>query len=186
MVVLVTERMRLRELTPGDADSLLGIFSDPEAMKYYPGTKDRDETGQWIARQRESYERNGFGLWLCELKQTGEFVGQCGLAWQDVEGTPEVEIGYLFLRRHWHRGFATEAAAACRDHGFDALRRDRLVSLIDARNTPSIRVAERIGLRCERTIRKWSKRVCVYVSERARGAGPAGAGAAGRRRTADA
>lgn len=157
-------RMRLRELVPGDADRLLEIFSDPVAMRYYPGTRDRAGTEAWIAGQRESYRRHGFGLWAAELEATGEFVGQCGLALQEVEGVAELEIGYLFLRRHWGRGLATEAAAACRDHGHRALARPRLVALIDPRNHPSRRVAARVGLALERRVEKWGKTVCLYAA----------------------
>lgn len=84
--VLLTERLLLREMTPDDADDLMLIFSDPEAMRYYPSTKTREEAALWVEWVNRSYEEHGFGLWACVLKETGEFCGQCGLMIQEVEG----------------------------------------------------------------------------------------------------
>ena len=90
--------MVLRELVPEDVDDLMLIFSDPEAMRYYPSTKSREEAERWIRWVTGSYEQNGFGLSACVLKETGEFCGQCRLMPQEVEGRREVEVGYLFVR----------------------------------------------------------------------------------------
>lgn len=157
--------MYLRHLEMSDVDALLGIFSDPEAMRYYPGTKSRSEAEDWVRGNLRSYREHGFGLWAAVLKDSGEFAGQCGLAAQEVDGKDEVEIGYLFLRRFWGRGLATEAARACRDYGFDTLHRDRLISLIDPTNLASRRVAEKVGMRLEKQIHKWGKGILVYAIE---------------------
>ncbi len=101
----------------------------------------------WAA---SSYAKNGHGLWAVEFNETGLFAGQCGLISQVVEGIPEVEIGYLLKSCYWHHGYATEAAAACRDYGFHALGKDSLISLIRPENTPSRRVAERVGMTIEK------------------------------------
>ena len=161
--VLQTERMVLRLMEMADVDDLMGIFSDPVAMRYYPSTKSRQEAEEWVRRVQESYRDRGFGLWVAVLEDSGEFVGQCGLTVQEVEGKNEVEIGYLFLRRFWGRGLATEAARAARDHGFDTLGYERLVSLIDPGNLASRRVAEKVGLTLEKEVEKWVKRICVYA-----------------------
>lgn len=166
-IVLETNRLFLRQLTLDDVDHLMGIFSDPEAMQYYPATKNCEEAIAWIQWNLDSYTRHGFGQWAAMLKDTDAFVGQCGLVMQrDVDGRDEVEIGYSFLRRYWNRGLATEAARACRDYGFGTLKLRRLVSLIDRGNVASVRVAEKVGLRWEREIARWGKRVSVYAIER--------------------
>src|SRR5215213_8260036 len=161
--VLETERMVLRRMDTSDVDDLMGIFADPVAMRHYPATKTRAEAEEWVRWTLGSYRAHGFGLWVAVLKDTGEFAGQCGLTVQKVEGKDEVEIGYLFLRRFWGRGLATEAARAARDHGFHALGHERLVSLIDPGNLASRRVAEKVGLTMEREVEKWRKRICVYA-----------------------
>lgn len=154
--------MVLRRMEMADVDFLMGIFSDPVAMRYYPGTKSRGEADAWVRNQLDRYRDHGIGLWAAIFKDSGEFAGQCGLTLQEVEGKEEVEIGYLFLRKYWNRGLATEAARACRDHGF-ALGHDRLVSLIDPHNLASRRVAEKTGLTLHKEVEKWNKIICVYA-----------------------
>jgi RimJ/RimL family protein N-acetyltransferase len=160
--VIETERLALRRMKMSDLDELMGIFSDPVAMRYYPATKGRDEAEAWVRWTLESYREHGFGQWVATLKDSGEFAGQCGLTVQEVEGKEEVEIGYLFLRRFWGRGLATEAAIAVRDYGF-ALGYRRLVSIIDPGNLASRRVAEKTGLTLEKVAIKSGKKVCVYA-----------------------
>ena len=151
MTVIETDRMTLRQMGKHDVDHLLGIFADPEAMRYYASTKDVAETRRWIQWNLDSYQQHGFGLWIASLKT------------QEVEGRREVEIGYLFLRPLWGQGLATEAAQACRDHGFMRLGFTRLISLIDPANVASRRVAEKLGMTPEKDIIKWGKRLCLYA-----------------------
>jgi RimJ/RimL family protein N-acetyltransferase len=168
MIVLESERLQLRPMSMNDTNNLLKIFSDLEAMRFYPGTKNRRQTEDWIGWNLESYSRHGYGLWVAELKQTGEFAGQCGLVAQDIEGVPEVEIGYLFLRKLWGRGLATEAARACRDYASNELALKRLISLIHPGNLPSRRVAEKVGMTLEREVEKWGRTLCLYSMDSSR------------------
>src|SRR3712207_1319567 len=161
--------MILRRLQLPDVDALMAIFSDPEAMRYYPATKTRREAEEWVRWNLNSYRERGFGLWAAILKGSGELAGQCGLVAQEVDGRDEVEIGYLFVRTYWGRGLATEAARACRDYGFGTLGYDRLVSLIDPSNLASRRVAEKVGMRLEKHTHKWGKKICVYAIEDLKG-----------------
>jgi ribosomal-protein-alanine N-acetyltransferase len=160
--------MILRRLEMSDVDASMGIFSDPEAMHYYPGAKSRGEAEEWVRRIQLSCQVNGFGLWAAILKDPGEFAGQCGLVVQEVDGRDEAEIGYLFVRQYWGRGLATEAARACQDYGFGTLGYDRLVSLIDPSNLASRRVAEKVGMRLEKHTHKWNKKICVYAIDDSR------------------
>ena len=84
--ILETERLVLRRMEMSDIDDLMGIFSDPVAMRYYPATKSRQEVEGWVRWTLGSYEDHGFGLWVAILKDSGEFAGQCGLTVQEVEG----------------------------------------------------------------------------------------------------
>jgi RimJ/RimL family protein N-acetyltransferase len=147
MSILETDRLRLREMTLLDAELLLEIFQDPIAMRHYPSTIDRQGAIAWVERAQASYRQHGHGFWLAERREDGRFLGQCGLLAQDVHGAAEVEVAYLFARRFWGHGYATEAAGACRDWAFTHLAVPRVVSLIRRENLPSIRVAERNGMR---------------------------------------
>lgn len=166
MHILETPRLFLRKLTLDDVDNLLGIFADPEAMKYYPKTKDQKETEAWIQRNLESYRMYGFGFWAAILKDSREFAGECGLIHQEnVDGYDEVELGYSFLRKFWNRGLATEAAKVCLRYAFDTPGYERIVSLIDPHNIASQRVAQKIGMTWEKEIERWEKKIYVYSTD---------------------
>ena len=79
-------------------------------------------------------------------------VGYCGFLHQDVDGEKEIEIGYRLHPDYWNRGIATEAARKVRDHAFSDLELPRVISLIHCDNTPSRRVAEKIGMTFEKEI----------------------------------
>lgn len=160
--VISTERLNLRKMVREDAKFLQEIFLDPVAMKYYPSTKDEKQTLDWIDWTLKNYVNYGVGLWIVEDKHTGEFLGQCGIVPQEVDGEVVMEIGYLFAKRVWGNGYATEAASACKQFGFEQLKLSKIVSLPDVNNIPSTKVAERIGMKVEKTIHKWGKDVFVY------------------------
>jgi RimJ/RimL family protein N-acetyltransferase len=145
-----TSRLLLRRLTLSDTDNLYAILSDPEAMRFYPQTYSREETEGWITRTLASYAQHGHGFYACILKETGEFVGICGVLHQIVDDIEEKEVGYLFLRAFWRRGLATEAAAFWMNYAFTEMGRTRIISLIVPDNIPSRRVAEKNGLTIEK------------------------------------
>ncbi len=166
MRVFDTERLKLRLMTEDDVDNLQQIFSDPVAMQYYPSTKNLEETISWIRWTLNNYESHGVGLWVVERKDDEEFLGQCGIVPQNVNHSMEYEIGYLFVRQFWGNGYATEAAVACRDWGFDNLNPARLISLIDPRNKPSQGVAIRNGMSLHEHIVRRDKPVDVWAIAR--------------------
>jgi len=165
-LMAATDRLHLRKMTTQDVPALLQIFSDPVAMQYYPSTMNDQETVAWIRRTLDNYNTHGVGFWVIEEKATGRFLGQCGIIPQELDGLRQMEIAYLLVRREWGHGYATEAALACKQYGFETMGYPKLVSLIDAQNVPSMRVAERIGMRMEHTIIKWEKEVRVYSVSR--------------------
>jgi RimJ/RimL family protein N-acetyltransferase len=142
-IVLETSRLILREFVREDADALARVICDRETMRYYPVPFERPDADEWITRNRRRYEELGHGLWAMDLKSTGEMIGDCGITMQEVDGEGLLEIGYHLHRDLWGRGFATEAARACRDYGFTRLNAPFLISLIRPENVPSWRVAER-------------------------------------------
>jgi Acetyltransferase (GNAT) domain len=112
-------------MTPDDLDDMAALLGDPQVMRYYPRPKRRQEALAWIAWNQRLYHQHGVGLWLPTLRDTGEFVGDCGLSPQQVDGVTELEVGYHIGVALQGRGVATEAAAACRDHARDVLGVDR-------------------------------------------------------------
>ncbi len=90
-------------------------------MRAYEGAFSEEETRQWLDRQVQRYHDDGHGLWAVVHRDSGEMIGQCGITRQRIDLDEVVEVGYLFERAHWHRGYAVEAASACRDWAFATL-----------------------------------------------------------------
>lgn len=145
-MILETERLALREMQPSDFDALCRIMQDEQTMTAYEGAFSDAEVQAWLDRQLERYRTWGFGLWAVILKEAGAMIGQCGLTMQPWKGQEVLEIGYLFERRYWHRGYATEAARACKAYAFDVLNANEVCSIIRDTNTASQNVALRNGM----------------------------------------
>ncbi|MDE5741132.1 MAG: GNAT family N-acetyltransferase [Oscillospiraceae bacterium] len=144
--ILETERLYLRKLTQSDYNSLCKILQDEETMYAYGGAFDDNMVQDWLDKQLARYKEYGFGLWAVVLKETDEMIGQCGLTMQDWNGREVLEIGYLFQRKYWHNGYATEAAKACKEYAFSKLGAEEVCSIIRDTNTASQNVALRNGM----------------------------------------
>ena len=145
---LETERLFMRELTPDDYESLCRILKDPEVMYAYEGPFSDAEVQAWLDRQLHLYKADGFGLWAVVLRENGEVIGQCGITMQEYGDELIPEIGYLFQKAYWHKGYASEAAIACREYAFTHLGVETIYSIIRDTNIPSQKVAERNGMKC--------------------------------------
>lgn len=153
-MILETERLYLREMNQSDYDALCKILQDEETMYAYEGAFSDEETQEWLDRQIGRYNEYGFGLWAVVLKETGEMIGQCGLTIQPWNDRLVLEIGYLLQKAYWHKGYATEAAKACREYAFTNLNADEVCSIIRDTNTASQNVALRNGMT---VVDKWVK-----------------------------
>ena len=149
-MILETERLLMREIEQGDYPALCGILQDAEVMYAYGRGFDDGETQDWLDKQLRRYRENGVGLWAADLKETGEMIGLGGLIVQDCDGEQVLEIGYFLRRDCWHRGYATEAAIACKRYAFNELGVGEVYSIIREDNLASQAVASRNGM----TVRK--------------------------------
>lgn len=146
-MILETKRLCLREMNSSDFGSLCGILQDEKVMTAYEGAFSDAEVREWLDRQISRYRKYGFGLWAVILKETDEMIGQCGITMQPWKDGEVLEIGYLLGRAHWHRGYATEAAQACKKYAFETLNAEEVCSIIRDTNIASQRVAERNGMK---------------------------------------
>lgn len=144
--ILETARLQLYEMTHSDIKPLSSMLQDENVMYAYNGAFDENETIMWLEKQLKRYQEYGFGLWAVFLKGTNEMIGQCGITMQDYKTMHVPEIGYLFAYKYWHKGYATEAAVACREYGFNVLHFDTLYSIIRDTNIASQKVALRNGM----------------------------------------
>lgn len=129
-----------------DLSALSKILQDPEVMYAYEHAFDDVEVQDWLNRQLARYKEDGFGLWAVILKSTDEMIGQCGLTMQKYNNIQVLEVGYLFQKEFWHKGFASEAAIACKEYAFENLNADEVYSIIRDTNIASQNVAGRNGM----------------------------------------
>ena len=143
---LETERLIIRKYTPDDFDALYEILSDAETMKYYPKPYDENGVNRWINWCIESYAKHGFGLWALELKETGAFIGDCGISMQNIDGEILPEIGYHVHKKYWRQGYAKEACAAVKQWFFQNTEFESVYSYMNRDNVASCATAAANGM----------------------------------------
>ena len=143
---LETERLQFRKMNQADFPDLCKILRDEEVMTAYEGAFSNEEVQDWLDRQLRRYREDGLGLNAVLLKDTGKMIGQCGLTMQEIPDRKVLEIGYLFRREYWHKGYATEAAKAYKQYAFSVLNAEEVCSIIRDSNTASQNVAKRNGM----------------------------------------
>ena len=152
MIIFETDRIILRHFLPTDLDNLYALYSDPEIRQFFPEcTLTFDETKEeleWFLNGHP--EHPDLGLWATIFKETDRFIGRCGLLPWTIEDRKEVEVAYLISKKYWGLGLGTEAAEGIVRYGFETLCLPRLISLIDAENHASLRVADKIGMGFEK------------------------------------
>ena len=149
-VIIETERLFLREMNMDDLDALYEVLADQEIMRHYPYIFDEKKVKEWIERNMNRYQKDGFGLWAVCLKESGEMIGDCGLTLQNIDGTMLPEIGYHIRKDQQHKGYAKEAASAVRDWAFNNTDYPALYSYCKYTNVPSYKTAESIGMHFEK------------------------------------
>jgi RimJ/RimL family protein N-acetyltransferase len=150
-VDLATARLRLRDLTAGDAPFVLALMNEPAFIAHIGdrGVRTLADAERYITEGPWTRVRPpAGGLAAVQLASNGEPIGLCGLLTRDALADPD--IGFAFLQRHWSKGYAFEAAAAVRDHARDVLHLPRLLAIVSPANTASIRLLEKLGFVFER------------------------------------
>jgi len=146
MKVMETKRLYLRELVLGDTDDLAKVLSDSESMKYYPAPFSKEKVEKWIQWNIDNYKKYNYGLWAVILKDGEKFIGDCGNTMQMIENETVPEIGFHIIKDYWNKGYATEAAIACKEYAFNVLKLPKVFSYTTVNNIPSQKVAEKVGM----------------------------------------
>ena len=126
-------------------------------MKFYPHPFNEDEVEQWIQWNMENYVKYKHGLWAVLLKQGDVFIGDCGITMQNIDQEFVPEIGFHIIKEYCNKGYATEAALACKEYAFTALNYSKIFSYTTARNIPSQKVAKKIGLDFYKSFEKYGE-----------------------------
>lgn len=163
-VVLTTPRLVLRHLVPPDLDDLDALYRDPSIRRYFPeGVLTREQTREELEWFEHGHPRRPeLGLWATILKDGGQFIGRCGLIPWTIDGVDEVEVAYMIAQPFWRRGLGSEAARALVAYGFEQLRLERIIALIDPEHEASIGTARKAGLAFDREIEVDGVRSAVY------------------------
>ena len=154
MIVLETERLILRKLSTDDAEFVLKLLNEPSFLRYIGdrGVRNLEEAKQYILnRLITSYEQNGFGLYLVQLRESGIPIGISGLVKRTT--LPDPDIGFAYLPAYWSRGYAVESAAAVITYAREVLGLSRIVAITSLDNEASAKLLGKIGLRFERLIK---------------------------------
>jgi [ribosomal protein S5]-alanine N-acetyltransferase len=149
-----TERLHIRELTTGDADFIFELLNDPSFIQNIGDRKihSLEDAKTYILKGPvASHAKNGFGLSLVILKESGDSIGMCGLI--NRPELEDVDLGYAFLPRYWSKGYAIEAARATLEFGWNVVGLKRVVAITDPANEPSNRVLEKLGFVFEKMVR---------------------------------
>lgn len=149
MVIIETDRLILRKWREEDLDPFSLINADARVMEYFPYRLTREEIQAFIERSNKQIDDHGYGLFACELKDAGIFLGCVGLAIPTFEAdfTPCVDIGWRLAFDYWGRGYATQAAKAVLKFGFEAVGLNEILSWTVPENIRSRNVMERIGMK---------------------------------------
>jgi RimJ/RimL family protein N-acetyltransferase len=150
-----TERLEFRLLKDSDFETWLPFFADKSVATFLaldPEKSSKELCEFWFEKVYNRYNNDLGGMNVLIDKQTGNFVGQCGLLVQEVESKTRLEVGYSLLPQFWGKGYATEAAKKCKLFAFENNFTNSLISIIHPDNFPSQKVAENNGMKLMRKI----------------------------------
>ena len=144
--IINTPRLILRALEDSDAKALHRIYQTEGVLQYFPSSQPPplERLEQFISHQQEHWKNHAYGNWAITLSGRTDLIGWAGL--QYLPETTETEVGYLLDRQFWGRGYATEAAWASLQFGFECFDFDKIVGLVHPDNLASRRVLEKCGL----------------------------------------
>lgn len=148
---LETARLFVRPFRDADLDPFMAYRNDPEVARYQ-GWESISASQAYAFVQEMKAVRPGIpGRWFqfaFELKATGTLIGDCALKFDEPEAR-QAELGYTLARAYHGQGLASEGVSSVLDYAFGTLRLHRILALVDCRNTASVALVERLGMRRE-------------------------------------
>lgn len=150
--ILETERLYLREIDSQDVDDLFEMDSDPEVHKYIENkpVKSKEQIVEVIEMLQAQYKKNGIARWAVVDKQSGECIGWAGLKYfsEPLNNHSDFyELGYRLKKKHWGKGYVTEAATSIVKYGFENLDLDFIYATAHTENDGSINVLKKLGFK---------------------------------------
>jgi ribosomal-protein-alanine N-acetyltransferase len=145
---LITPRLRMRRWSAADREPFAAMNADPDVMEHFPALLSRRESDAVVDRVEDWFDEDGYSWWALERRTDTEFLGFTGLSTPrfDAPFMPAVEVGWRLRRSVWGHGYATEAATAALDFGFDVVGLEHVVSMTSTTNLRSQAVMRRLGM----------------------------------------
>lgn len=144
--MIETQNLLVRQYSLQDIDELFPILSNAKTMSFWPSPFTWDDVRAWINRSLESQVHPGLGRCAVVLKETQKIIGDCGIVKVTIDGELVNDLGYIIHHHYWGNGYATEAAIALKDYGFNRLNLDALYANMPYNHDASRRVAEKLGM----------------------------------------
>ena len=161
-IILETERLYLREFIDSDGFHFYHLNCDMDVIRYTGNKpfKSLDEANKFIHNYSD-YKRNGYGRWAVCLKEKNDFLGWCGLKFDEEKN--EIDLGYRFYKKHWGNGYATESAKACVNYGFSNLNMKEIVGRAYIENNASIKVLKKCNFKFKKQFLYDGKPAALYI-----------------------
>lgn len=155
--IIETERLILRPVRESDHKAVFEYASDPEtaAFTVWKAHKHIEDSKTLVRFILKRYLMNKPSSWAVDLKKEGKMIGMCGFV-SSFNANKRGEVAFVFNRKHWKRGYATEALGAAIKFGFKELRFNRIEASCDAENAASVRVLEKCGMKYEGVLRQYA------------------------------
>jgi RimJ/RimL family protein N-acetyltransferase len=163
---LETPRLRMRPYAAEDFENFYFLGSDPEVMRYISNgvPRTRAEAAEVFPKLTDHWQEHGFGVWVLEDRETGQYLGRCGL--RHLPEIGEIELLYTLMQHAWGRGIGTEAARESLRYGFEVLRLKRTIAIAEPANRASWRIMEKLGMKLEKQAPYKGVDVVWYAIER--------------------
>lgn len=145
MPILHTDRLRLRPMVDDDASFLVALLNEPAFLRHIgdKGVRTVEDARRYMEEPQRSYQANGYGMAVVELRESESPVGICGLIRRDW--LPAADLGFAFLPEYSGRGYALEAAQATLDFARDQLGMDSVLAIVSPANAASLRLLGKLG-----------------------------------------
>ena len=160
-----TERLIVRKLTRQDIPVWVEFFLDTASYEFIGLDENKspcDLSEEWMERQFKRYREGTYGLMALVEKESMKLIGQCGLITMNVKAEDELEVGYHIIEQFRGKGYATEATRAFVDYAFSNNLAKSVISVINKKNSVSMKVSEKIRLQREEEITCMNKPAYLY------------------------
>ena len=151
---LLTNRLTIRLMIDDDKSSVHEYLKDEETMRFFvEGVYSLEKVQEVIDKNKKGKDK-----FSVLLKETNELIGHLSFHPWGMKDT--YEIGWVFNKKFYNKGYATEASKAMLNHAFTSLKAHRVIATCQPENIASFRIMEKLNMRLEATSLK-----CIFYKD---------------------